>query len=58
MSDGRMIFERERQDMANIIKVIFQRKNTNVAGGNFSFKTTDENGKEYIIMTPTMMSEA
>lgn len=44
--------------MANIIKVIFQRKNTNVAGGNFSFKTTDENGKEYIIMTPTMMSEA
>ena len=58
MSDGRMIFERERQDMTNIIKVIFQRKNTNVAGGNFSFKTTDENGKEYIIMTPTMMSEA
>jgi len=58
MSDGRMIFEKERQDMANIIKVIFQRKNTNVAGGNFSFKTTDENGKEYIIMTPTMMSEA
>lgn len=58
MSDGRMIFEREREDLARIVKLIFTRKNTNVAGGNFSFKTTDETGKEYIIMTPTMMSEA
>ena len=58
MSDGRMIFEREREDLAHIVRVIFQRKNTNVAGGNFSFKTTDKDGKEYIIMTPTMMSEA
>ncbi len=40
------------------MKLIFERKNTNVAGGNFSFKTTDQTGKEYIIMTPTMMSEA
>ena len=38
MSDGRMLFERERQDMARIVRVIFERKNTNVAGGNFSFK--------------------
>ena len=58
MSDGRMIFEREREDLARIIKLIFERKNTNVAGGNFSFKVTDDAGKEYIIMTPTMMSEA
>ncbi|MGP5431851.1 L-fuculose-phosphate aldolase [Enterococcus malodoratus] len=58
MSDGRMIFEREREDLARIVKLIFARKNTNVAGGNFSFKTTDKNGKDYIIMTPTMMSEA
>ena len=58
MSDGRMIFEREREDLARIVKLIFERKNTNVAGGNFSFKTTDQTGKEYIIMTPTMMSEA
>ncbi len=58
MSDGRMIFEREREDLAKIVKLIFTRKNTNVAGGNFSFKTTDKEGKEYIIMTPTMMSEA
>lgn len=58
MSDGRMIFEREREDLARIVKLIFERKNTNVAGGNFSFKVEDENGKDYIIMTPTMMSEA
>ena len=58
MSDGRMIFEREREDLAKIVKLIFTRKNTNVAGGNFSFKTTDKDGKEFIIMTPTMMSEA
>lgn len=58
MSDGRMIFEREREDLAKIVHLIFTRKNTNVAGGNFSFKTVDEHGKEFIIMTPTMMSEA
>lgn len=58
MSDGRMLFEREREDLAKIVNLIFSRKNTNVAGGNFSFKTTDETGKDYIIMTPTMMSEA
>lgn len=58
MADGRILFERERQDMANMVQLIFERKNTNVAGGNFSFKTTDGTGKEYIIMTPTMMSQA
>ncbi|MGM0125521.1 class II aldolase and adducin protein [Enterococcus sp. AZ194] len=58
MSDGRMIFEREREDLAKIVHLIFTRKNTNVAGGNFSFKTVDESGNEFIIMTPTMMSEA
>ncbi|HPJ00408.1 MAG TPA: class II aldolase/adducin family protein, partial [Enterococcus sp.] len=58
MSDGRMMFEREREDMAKIVKLIFSRKLTNVAGGNFSFKATDKDGKDYIIMTPTMMSEA
>lgn len=58
MSDGRMIFEREREDLAKIVHLIFTRKNTNVAGGNFSFKTVDQTGKEFIIMTPTMMSEA
>lgn len=45
MSDGRMLFERERQDMARIVRVIFERKNTNVAGGNFSFKPLMIKGK-------------
>lgn len=58
MSDGRMIFEREREELAKVVHLIFHRKLTNVAGGNFSFKTTDKEGKEFIIMTPTMMSEA
>lgn len=58
MSDGRIIFEREREDMAKLVKLIFERKNTNAAGGNFSFKVVDDQGKDYIIMTPTMMSEA
>lgn len=58
MSDGRILFERERIDLAKVVKMAFERKLTNVAGGNFSFKVTDENGKEFIIMTPTMMSEA
>ena len=58
MSDGRMLFEREREDLAKIVKLIFARKNTNVAGGNFSFLATDDDGKDFIIMTPTMMSEA
>lgn len=57
MSDGRMLFERERQDMADIVRLIFTRKLTNVAGGNFSFLAEKE-GQKYIIMTPTMMSEA
>lgn len=57
MSDGRMIFEREREDLAGIVKLIFSRKLTNVAGGNFSF-LAEEDDKQYIIMTPTMMSEA
>lgn len=58
MPVGRMLFENERKDLAAIVHLIFSRKNTNVAGGNFSFKTKDKSGKSYIIMTPTMMSEA
>lgn len=58
MGKGRILFEQERKDLAEVVKMSFERKLTNVAGGNFSFKTTDEKGQEFIIMTPTMMSEA
>lgn len=57
MTKGRIIFEDERQSLANAVKLTYYRKNTNTAGGNMSFKTTDQNGKEFIIMTPSMMSE-
>ena len=57
MASGRILFEQERKDMAEAIEMTYYRKNTNTAGGNFSFKVT-KNGKDYLIMTPTMMSEA
>ncbi|MEE6712281.1 class II aldolase/adducin family protein [Pediococcus acidilactici] len=56
--DGRIIFEHEREDLAKMVKLIMERDDTNIAGGNFSFKVTDDDGKDYIIMTPTMMSQA
>lgn len=58
MAKGRILFEEERRDLAEAVKLTFHRKNTNTAGGNFSFKTQDTNGKEFLIMTPSMMSEA
>lgn len=63
------LFEPERKDLAMVCREMFNRKNTNVAGGNISVKITAsedldygdihiEKGHDYIIMTPTMMSEA
>ncbi|KRL98697.1 MULTISPECIES: class II aldolase/adducin family protein [Liquorilactobacillus] len=56
--DGRIIFEHERQDLAKLVNITMKRNDTNVAGGNFSFKVRNDDGKDYIIMTPTMMSQA
>ncbi|AYW49663.1 aldolase [Tetragenococcus halophilus] len=58
MTKGKILFENERKSLADAVKVTYYRKNTNTAGGNFSFKHTDNNGDDYIIMTPSMMSEA
>ncbi|WP_314061673.1 class II aldolase/adducin family protein [uncultured Vagococcus sp.] len=58
MNDGRIVFERERQALAEVIELTYYRKNTNTAGGNFSFKTRGPDGEDYLIMTPSMMSEA
>lgn len=63
------LFENERKDLATVAREMFVRKNTNVAGGNISVRITADNdlnygaihitkGKDYLIMTPTMMSEA
>lgn len=58
MTKGKIIFEEERKSLAAAVKLTYYRKNTNTAGGNFSFLTKDADGKKYIIMTPSMMSEA
>lgn len=53
----RMMFETERADLAHTVQKMFDRKNTNLAGGNMSVKVFDKKGKPFIIMTPTFMSE-
>lgn len=58
MTKGKILFENERESLAEAVKVTYYRKNTNTAGGNFSFRHTDAKGKDFIIMTPSMMSEA
>lgn len=65
----KFIFEDERRDLARIAKLFFDRNRTNVAGGNISEKIIPKEdyiydnicikaNHPYIIMTPTMMSEA
>lgn len=62
-------FEVERRDLAEVAREMFNRKMTNVAGGNISVKLTPMEsfaydgvtysaGHDYLIMTPTFMSEA
>jgi L-fuculose-phosphate aldolase len=53
----KMMFEEERIDLAHTVKKMFDRKNTNVAGGNMSIKLFDEEQHPYILITPTFMSE-
>lgn len=53
----KMMFEEERIDLAHTVQKMFDRKNTNVAGGNMSIKVFDQKMHPYIIMTPTFMSE-
>ncbi|MCZ9599354.1 class II aldolase/adducin family protein [Lactobacillus mulieris] len=55
---GRIPFEFEREDLAKVVRTVMERRDTNIAGGNISIRVHDENGKEYYVMTPTMMSEA
>ena len=55
---GRIPFEFEREDLAKVVKILMERRDTNIVGGNISIQVYDEEGKEYLVMTPTMMSEA
>lgn len=43
-----MLYEAERRDLCTVVKTMFDRFNTNAAGGNVSVRM---NGK-HIIMTP------
>lgn len=55
---GRIPFEFEREDLAEVVRETMERRDTNIVGGNISIKVKDETGKPFYVMTPTMMSEA
>ncbi|AXX65235.1 aldolase [Bombilactobacillus bombi] len=55
---GRIPFEYEREDLAKVVREVMERRDTNIVGGNISIRVKDEDGKDYYVMTPTMMSEA
>lgn len=48
-----MIYEEERNQLVEFVRIMFERKLTNSAGGNVSIKIDDE----HYIMTPTLMSQ-
>lgn len=48
-----MLYEKERLKICETVKLMFDRKLTNIAGGNVSIRAS----KEHILMTPTLMSE-
>lgn len=53
-----MLFQQEREEMVKLVRIITGRGLTNAAGGNFSFLAEDEEGKKFIIITPSLMSES
>ncbi|WP_179394032.1 class II aldolase/adducin family protein [Lacticaseibacillus absianus] len=53
----KMMFQSEREDLAHTVRVMFDRKDTNTAGGNMSVKVFDQEGHPYILITPTFMAE-
>lgn len=48
-----MMYKKEREELCEVVKLMFDRKLTNAAGGNVSVKMNDE----HIIMTPSLMAE-
>ncbi|MCH4170236.1 MAG: class II aldolase/adducin family protein [Lactobacillus sp.] len=52
-----MMFYEERKDLAHTVQKTFDRLDTNIAGGNMSMKVLGNDGKSYILITPTFMSE-
>lgn len=48
-----MLYRKEREDLCKVVKTMFDRFETNAAGGNVSVRMNDK----HIIMTPTLMSQ-
>jgi L-fuculose-phosphate aldolase len=48
-----LLYQEEREQLAEIVKKMFSRYETNTAGGNVSVRINDQ----HIIMTPTHMSQ-
>jgi len=48
-----MLYQQEREELANVVKKMFARYETNTAGGNVSVRMNEN----HIIMTPTHMSQ-
>lgn len=49
-----MLYYEQRKDLCEVTQIMFDRFNTNAAGGNISVKVSDE----HFLMTPTLMSQA
>ena len=48
-----MMYKKEREELCEVARLMFDRKLTNAAGGNISIRINDE----HIIMTPSLMAE-
>lgn len=48
-----MLYQKEREQLADYVKKMFDRYETNTAGGNVSARVSDQ----HIIMSPTLMSQ-
>ena len=48
-----MLYEKERERLATVAKICYDRFGTNAAGGNISWRLNEE----HLIMTPTLMSQ-
>ncbi len=48
-----MLYQKEREEMCEVVKAMFDRDLTNAAGGNLS----ERMNKEHFIMTPTLMAQ-
>ena len=48
-----MLYQKEREEMCEVVKAMFDRDLTNAAGGNLSERMNEN----HFIMTPTLMAQ-